>query len=157
MSLLTVNAGAIISQDKGVLAQLAQNELGLTLQMKIQDKMNEALTKPANYVVDRKTELTKINTAVGKIFADNFEDYVNTKKLPEKLAREMAMKIAKSELENKEIMLNLEYPDLIGQYALSQVDRQTFTNRGSIDIMNAGASEILHKKKKHNKKKHTKK
>ena len=70
----------------------------------------------------------------------------------------MAMKIARDEQENKEQMLNLEYPDLIGQFALAQARRRKFTDLGSIDIMNSGAAQILHKKKKHsNKKKHTKK
>ena len=154
MSLLTFDSTSkSIPQSNEVLSQLAQNELGLTMRKKIQTNLEKALLDPTNYVKSKQKELNGINASVGTTFAKNFKDYVN-KGLPEKLAKHMAMRIARGEQENKERMLNLEYPDLIGQYALAQAGRRTFTNLGSIDIMNAGAriSSSSGKKRTHKKK-----
>ena len=71
-----------------------------------------ALTNPGKYVTSKTIKMKAMNTAIGDNFAIRFKDYTDAG-LPEKLAKHMALKLAKSDLENMEQLVNLEYSNLI--------------------------------------------
>jgi len=90
--------------------QWGEDKLGLTLQTKLLETKNLALSNPNLYMQKKQADIKAANKRIGDIFEKTYYAYAE-QGLGDQASKEYALRIAKSQLENEKSLLSLKYPD----------------------------------------------